>query len=449
MNSNAQVSRRRKAAFASFIGTAIEWYDFYVFSVAAALVLGPVFFPSNDPVAGIAASFATYAVGFVARPLGAMIFGSIGDRLGRRRALVATLVLMGVATCLTGLLPSYDAIGPLAPILLVALRVLQGIAVGGEWGGAALMAVEHAPEQSKSFYGGFVQLGNPAGAMLATGIFSLLASFGDEALQSWGWRIPFLISAVLIVVGLVIRTRVEESPVFEAAPAGARPVRDAIVQNWRPLLLAIGIMAVPSGSYYITSTYFTSYATVDAGIDATFVLNVLTIGSFVELVATLPAAWLADRLGRIRVLVLGMVGLGVFGALTFLIISQGIGGPGLLIFVFALLRLAGCSAYAPLAGVMAQMFPPQSRYTSISLGYQVGAAIFGGFSPLVATLLVGATGSVWAVVAMLAGLVTIAVCCSLAAPQHVDRVRPAADGTPSDDSESAGAGAAPEAAPRA
>ncbi|WP_440311918.1 MFS transporter [Leucobacter chromiireducens] len=422
MNSNMQAARRRKAAFASFIGTAIEWYDFYVFSVAAALVFGPVFFPTSDPIAGLAASFATYAVGFVARPLGAMIFGSIGDRLGRRQALVATLVLMGLATCVTGLLPSYDAVGPLAPILLVALRVIQGIAVGGEWGGAALMAVEHAPEKAKSFYGGFVQLGNPAGAMLATGIFAVLASFGDDALQSWGWRIPFLISAVLIIIGLVIRARVEESPVFEPAPVNARPVRDAIVQNWRSLLLAIGIMAVPSGSYYITSTYFTSYATVDAGINATLVLNVLTIGSFVELVATLPAAWLADRFGRIRVLVIGMVGLGVFGALTFLVVSLNLGGPGLLILVFALLRLAGCSAYAPLAGVMAQMFPPQSRYTSISLGYQVGAAIFGGFSPLAATLLVGATGSVWAVVALLGALVTVAVFCALRAPQYVDVV---------------------------
>ncbi|WGW11515.1 MFS transporter [Saxibacter everestensis] len=423
MASSTPASQRRKVAAASFIGTCIEWYDFYVFSVGASLVFATVFFPTVDPIAGLAASFATYAVGFFARPLGAAIFGSIGDRLGRRRALVMTLVLMGITTCLTGLLPVYDEIGPWAPILLVTLRIIQGVAVGGEWGGAVLMAVEHAPEESKAFYGGFVQLGNPAGGMLATGVFSFLSLFGEEALLSWAWRVPFLISAVLIVVGLVIRTKVEESPVFEnSSTPQMHPLRDAIVHNWRPLLLAIGIVAVPSGGYYITSTYFTSFATEDGGLNMTLVLNILTIGSFVELIATIPTAWLADRLGKIRVLVAGIVGLGVFGAITFLVVASGTGGPSLLIAVFVLLRLAGCSAYAALAGVLAQMFPPKARYTSISLGYQVGAAIFGGLSPLAATLLVGATGSVWAVVGLLAVLCMLAAACASAAPQLRDKL---------------------------
>lgn len=422
------VSQRRRAASAAFIGTCIEWYDFYVFSVAAALVLGPAFFPTAEPATALAASFATYAVGFFARPLGAIIFGQIGDRVGRRHALIVTLMMMGVATCLTGLLPTYESIGMWAPLLLVLLRIIQGIAVGGEWGGAVLMSVENAPEESKAFYGGFVQLGNPAGGMLATGVFSALSLLGDDALHSWAWRIAFLVSALLIVVGLIIRAKVEESPVFEAmSTQQGNPLKSALTHNWRAILLAIGILAVPSGGYYLTSTYFTSFATEHGGIDTTLVLNILTLGSFVELLFTIPTAWLADKLGRIRVLVAGIIGLGVFGALTFQVASISNQNPTLLIVVFVFLRIAGCGAYAALAGVIAQMFPAESRYTSISLGYQVGSAIFGGLSPLAATLLFGATGSIWAVIGLLIGFCILATGCALAAPQLRDKTEHTAE----------------------
>lgn len=427
MESTAHPGQRRRAAAASSVGTCIEWYDFYVYSVAAAIVFGPVFFPSHDPLTGLAASFGTYAVGFFARPLGAIVFGHYGDRFGRRGALITTLIMMGVSTVCTGLLPTYAEVGAAAPILLVALRVVQGIATGGEWGGAVLMAVEHAPERARGFYGGFPQLGNPAGAMLATGAFSLLSMLGGEhALTGFAWRIPFLISALLIVVGIVIRARVEETPVFAKSTRTKRalPLRDAVVKNWRPLLMAVGLVSVPTGGYYITSTYFTAYATDASGFNPTFVLNVLTIGSFVELIATLPSAWLADRIGRVRVLVIGIVGMGVFGAVVFIVLDLGVAWA--LIAAFVILRLAGCGAYAALAVVLAQMFPRDSRYTSISLGYQVGAAVFGGLSPLLATLAFAASGTVWSVIGILEGLCVLATCCALIAPQVRDhRLLPA------------------------
>ncbi|MEN0024603.1 MAG: MFS transporter, partial [Microbacterium sp.] len=208
-------SKARRAGIAAFVGTTIEWYDFYVYATAAALVFGPLFFPSGDRLAETAAAFATFAVAFLVRPLGGIIFGHIGDKLGRRVSLVITLLLMGVATVLVGCLPTYENIGILAPILLILLRAIQGLAVGGEWGGAVLMSVEHAPEKSKTFYGGFTQLGNPAGALLASGIFAIMSRGGEDFIIDGGWRIPFLLSIVLVGVGLWVRYRVEESPVFE------------------------------------------------------------------------------------------------------------------------------------------------------------------------------------------------------------------------------------------
>ncbi|MEV0697996.1 MFS transporter [Saccharopolyspora sp. NPDC050389] len=416
--------QHRRAGLAAFVGTTVEWYDFYVFSTAAALVFGPVFFPSSNAITGLAASFATYAVGFVARPLGAIIFGHIGDRIGRRPALVATLILMGAATFLTGLLPAYATIGSWAPILLVALRIVQGVAVGGEWGGAVLLAVEHAPEKSKTFYGGFPQLGNPAGGLLATGVFSIFASLGQDDLVEWGWRGPFLISAALIAVGIYVRARVEESPVFDEGKTKSRaqtelPLKYAVVNNWKSILLATGMVAVPSGGYYIVTTYATAYATGDSvGLSATFILNVLTVGSFFELIATLPSAWLGDRFGRVRVFIAGVVAMGLLGLAEFVVLS----GPShILIFVvFSAMRFASSGAYAALATLLAQMFPTESRYTSMSLAYQGSAAIFGGLSPLAATLLYSATGSVWPVIGLLLALCALAVCCALFAPQLSD-----------------------------
>ncbi|GAA1115333.1 MFS transporter [Arthrobacter flavus] len=279
MTEEAQIKKARKAGLAAFVGTTIEWYDFYIYATAAALVFGNIFFSEDtDRLTGIAAAFATYAVGFLARPIGGIIFGHVGDRIGRRTALVITLTMMGIATFLIGLLPTYAQIGVWAPVLLVTLRFIQGLAVGGEWGGAVLMAVEHAPESKKTFYGAFAQLGNPAGALLATGFFSILSTLEGDALQEWAWRLPFLASAVLIIVGLIIRLKVEESPVFEAeVPDAANqqlPLKYAIVTNWKPILLGIGALPVAVGGYYLVTTFITAYATDPSiGLSETVVLN--------------------------------------------------------------------------------------------------------------------------------------------------------------------------------
>ena len=257
-------ARALRAGLASVVGTTIEWYDFYVYATAAAIVFPQVFFPEVNHALGTLASFGTYAVAYFMRPLGGIIFGHIGDKLGRKRALTLTLFVMGVATVLVGCLPGYAAIGIAAPILLILLRIAQGLAVGGEWGGASLMSVESAPPKFKTFYGGFTQLGNPLGALLASGAFWILAGMGDDVLLTWGWRIPFLFSIVLIGVGIWVRYRVEETPVFEQKIEGhaqSTPIVFALRNNWLPILLGFCIIAMSSGGYVIATTFVQNFAT--------------------------------------------------------------------------------------------------------------------------------------------------------------------------------------------
>jgi MFS family permease len=420
--------RARKAAFAAFVGTTIEWYDFYIYSFSAGLVFGTLFFPEGtDRLIGIAAAFGATAVGFFARPLGGVIFGHIGDRIGRRPALVITLMLMGAATFAVGLLPVYAQIGAAAPILLVLLRFVQGLAVGGEWGGAVLMAVEHAPASRKTLFGSFAQLGNPAGALLATSLLSLFSGFGDDFFREWGWRIPFLLSAVLVVVGLIVRLTVEESPVFaeeietaeEERKTKSLPLAFALRHNWGSILLGIGVLPVATGGYYIVTTFATAYATGPSiGLDESVVLNALSVASIVELVATVAFGWLGDRIGRRLVVTAGLVGVAVLAFPQFLVLD---GGTILVIFLlFAVMRLVMSATYGPVATVLSQMFRPQARYTSISLSYQVAGALFGGLSPVVATLALQATGSIVPVVLILIGMCAVSTICLLFAPQYTD-----------------------------
>ncbi|MFJ8911144.1 MFS transporter [Amycolatopsis sp. NPDC102389] len=415
--------RARRAGLAAFVGTTIEWYDFYIYATAASLVFGTVFFPeTGDRLTGVAAAFATYAVGFFARPLGGIVFGHIGDRVGRKTALVVTLTMMGAATFLVGCLPGYAQIGTWAPILLVVLRFVQGLAVGGEWGGAVLMAVEHAPPDKKTFYGAFAQAGNPAGALLATGLFSLLSTGGTEWLTTWGWRIPFFASVLLIGVGLIVRLKVEESPVFEeTAEETGVPILYAVRTNWKPILLGICVLPVAVGGYYLVTTFATAYATDPAvGVSESLVLNALTIAAFVELVVSFGAAWLGDRFGRVRVVVIGLAGVAVLAAPQFLVLSTK--NAALIIAAFVAMRLAMTATYSPIAAILSQMFRPRARYTSISLSYQLAGALFGGLSPLVSTLLFQATGSVWPAIGLLIGMCVLSIACVLAAPQHTDEV---------------------------
>ncbi|MFH8252532.1 MFS transporter [Microbacterium sp. B2969] len=422
MTSNPTTSRARRAGLAAFAGTTIEWYDFYIYATAAALVFGPLFFPSGDPLAETAAAFATFAVAFLVRPLGGILFGHIGDKLGRRVSLVITLLLMGASTVLVGCLPTYDAIGIWAPILLILLRAVQGLAVGGEWGGAVLMSVEHAPAGKKTFYGGFTQLGNPAGALLASGIFAIMSRAGDDFIMNGGWRIPFLLSIVLVGVGFWVRYRVEESPVFESKVEGRKqsmPLAFALRVNWWPILLGIGLLPISTGGYYLATTFATAYATGDTiGVSEQVILDAMTIASFIEFLVTLPVAWLGDKWGRKNIMYIGLA-TSVLTFVPFMLVLPGRIEP--VIFLMAsLVRIAMSATYAPIAAILAQMFRPQARYTSIALSYGVGAAVWAGFSPWFATQLISWTGSIWSVIAMFTGMAVLAAICTKLAPQHSD-----------------------------
>ncbi|GAA1625765.1 MFS transporter [Leucobacter chromiireducens] len=416
--------RALKGGMAALVGTSIEWYDFYVYATAAAIIFPHVFFPEDlDPALATLASFGTYAVAFFMRPLGGIIFGHIGDRLGRKPALTITLVLMGVATTLVGVLPGYAQIGIWGPILLILFRMLQGLAVGGEWGGASLMAVESAPTKWKNFYGGFTQVGNPLGALMATGAFWALSALGEDALMSWGWRIPFLFSIVLILVGFWVRYRVEETPVFEAKVEGqeqSTPLLFALKNNWSPILLGFCIIAMSSGGYVIATTFVQNYAaTPEIGLNASVMLGALTIASLVEALVTLPIAALGDKIGAKWVMYFGIVG--SFLVILPLVLSIQAKNVAMIWLFVILIRVTLSGAWAPLSTLMAQMFRPQSRYTSMSLSYGLGAAVWGGLSPAIAsTLLVVTGGNFWSVVAFFGVLTLVAWIGVRFAPQHSD-----------------------------
>ncbi|MCW2288638.1 MFS transporter [Leucobacter luti] len=416
--------RALKGGMAALVGTTIEWYDFYVYATAAAIIFPHVFFPEDlDPALATLASFGTYAVAFFMRPLGGIIFGHIGDKLGRKPALTITLVLMGVATTLVGLLPGYAQIGIWGPILLILFRMMQGLAVGGEWGGASLMAVESAPAKWKNFYGGFTQVGNPLGALMATGAFWALSALGEDALMSWGWRLPFIFSIVLIAVGFWVRYRVEETPVFAAKVEGqeqSTPLLFALKNNWSPILLGFLIIAMSSGGYVIATTFVQNYAaTPEIGLNASVMLGALTIASLIEALVTLPIAALGDKIGAKTVMYIGIIG--SFLVILPLVLSIQSKNIAMIWLFVILIRVTLSGAWAPLSTLMAQMFRPQSRYTSMSLSYGMGAAVWGGLSPAIASLLLVWTGgNFWSVVAFF-GVLTLAAWIGVRfAPQHSD-----------------------------
>lgn len=421
--------RALHAGFASFVGTSIEFYDFYVYATAAAIVFPKLFFPEVSPLLGVMAAFATYAVGFFVRPLGGILFGYIGDKHGRRLSLVLTLILMGVSTALVGVLPTYATMGVWASVLLLLLRVAQGLAVGGEWGGAVLMAVENAPEKYKAFYGAFPQLGNPMGALLATGIFALMTINGNDFMMAWGWRIPFLLSVVLIGIGFWVRYTVEETPVFEQRQAEleADPKKEeeslwiAVRGNWKTILIAIGLIPISTGGYYVVTTFATSYATGDIAnihMDVNLFLNVLTVAALFELVSTLPIGVLADRWGRKRVMSASLL---CFFAISIpMFLTLGTAPVWTIFVIFAATRVIMNGTWAPLASILSQMFGPDSRQTSLSVSYSIGVAIWGGLAPIVATALYGAFDSIWAVIFMIGVMVLLSLICLALAPQLED-----------------------------
>ncbi|OLL97034.1 permease of the major facilitator superfamily [Pseudonocardia sp. Ae406_Ps2] len=434
--STSTPSMRRKAGIASFVGTTIEWYDFYIYGTAAALVLGPLFFPNASPAAGVLASFATFWVGFLARPVGGIVFGHLGDRLGRKTALVATLLLMGVSTLAIGLLPVYDDIGVLAPVLLVVARLVQGLAVGGEWGGAVLIASEHASKNRRILYGAFAQQGSPAGQMLATGSFALVAMLPEDSFLSWGWRVPFLVSAALVVVGLVIRLRIEESPALVAMRARGTTARFPLAELLRErttlVVVSVGACALVAAAAYFKNTFALSWAVNDLGFDRQVFLNVVLISSTVQFFTQPIGAFMATWWNpRTVVTALLLIELPLFPVMFWLIST---GSFGLAALGMALATLPHTMYYAILAGMLAEAFPARMRYTAISLSYALAGTLFGGTAPLVGQSLLAATGSIAPVV----GYSLVIVLVSLAAARYVlargpvpddERLDPAVTGT--------------------
>jgi metabolite-proton symporter len=397
---------------ASFVGTAIEWYDFFLYGTAAALVFPRLFFPTADPFAGTMAAFATYAVGFLARPVGGVVFGHYGDRVGRRAALVATLTLVGVSTFLIGLLPTYEAAGAAAPALLVALRFVQGFGVGGEWAGAVLLVVEHSPGRRRGFLASWVQAGAPAGLILATAAFGLAARLPEPEFLAWGWRVPFLLGIVLTGVGLFLRFRVLESPLFDRAvrvePAAGPPLLEVVRRHPRNVLLAMGARVAENGFYYFFTVFALSYATQRTAVPRGTLLDGVLLAGAAHLVATPLFGALSDRVGRRPVYLGGALFLAAFAFPFFWLVDSGtVAG----VWAGVVVGMVGHAAmYGPQAAFLAELFGTRVRYTGASLGYQLAAPLSGGLAPLVATaLLAWSGGDPWPVGAYLVGLAAVTV----------------------------------------
>lgn len=401
----------RRITLSSLAGTTVEYYDFLLYATMTALVFDRLFFPGSDPSAAAVAAFGTLAAGYVARPLGGILFGHLGDRLGRKRTLVTTMTLMGVASFLIGCLPTYEMIGRAAPVLLVLLRVGQGIAVGGEWGGATLMVAEHAQPSTRGLWNGIAQMGSAIGGLLSTVVVTALAGLPDAELMSWGWRVPFLLSAALLVIGLYVRSTVSESPVFmqalESAGAGKKAIPlTAVLRRPGPLLLTCAVGIGSFGLTALLSTYMLSY-TRNIGYPMSDVLSAKLWGGVAVLVAIPLFSALSDRLGRRTVMLAGAVAIVLYAYPMYALVDSR--STPLLIIAVVIGQIIQAAMYGPLGAMLSEMFATEVRYTGVSLGYQLAALIGAGFTPLLAaSLLAGAPRSTPLVlIAIGCGLVTI------------------------------------------
>jgi MFS transporter, MHS family, shikimate and dehydroshikimate transport protein len=387
-----QISSIRQVALASFIGTAIEWYDFFLYGTAAALIFGELFFPEFSSTAGTLAAFSTYAVGFAARPLGGIVFGHYGDKIGRKAMLILSLLIMGIATALIGILPTFESIGVLAPILLVVLRFCQGIGVGGEWGGAVLMAVEHAPEGRRGFFGSWPQMGVPAGLLSGNLVFLAATAWLPE---SWGWRVPFLFSLVLVGVGLFIRLRIMETPAFlqvkETRTEAPMPILDVLRTYPKNVLLAMGMRFAENGTFYVLTVFVLTYIVEELKLEQTTGLIGVLIAAAIGLFTIPFFGHLSDRVGRRPLYLLGSVFSLLFAFPFFWLLNTGV-EPLIWLAIILGVNIGHDAMYGPQAAFFSELFGTRVRYSGASLGYQLASVFAGGFAPLISLALLTAYG---------------------------------------------------------
>ncbi|WP_420954767.1 shikimate transporter [Burkholderia gladioli] len=397
-------NQARKAALGSFVGAVVNWYDFLLYGIVAALVFNAAFFPKVSPTMGTLAAFATFGVGFLFRPLGGVVFGHYGDRLGRKRMLVLTVMMMGISTVAIGLLPTFETIGWWAPVLLVVLRALQGFAVGGEWGGAALMAVESAPARKKAFYSSGVQVGYGVGLVLATGLVSLLNhTLGEQAFRAWAWRIPFLMSVVLVLIGLWVRASMDESQEFvEKVEQGHRklkmPVIEALTHHPKAFLYIVALRLAELFTMYIVTAFALSYSTANLGMSRELFLNIGLLVGAISCVTIPCFAWLADRFGLRRVYITGAL-IGLASAVPFFVALEARATVWIVIFAVMLANIAHDMVVSVQQPLFTELFGAEYRYSGAGVGYQFASVVGGGFTPFIAVALVSVGGGSWHLVA--------------------------------------------------
>lgn len=390
---------RRRTLYSGTIGAIVEWYEYTVYATAAALVFGPLFFPAVDPAIGQIAALATFGVGFIARPIGAFVAGHLGDRIGRKSTLILTFAVMTVATVLIGLLPSYEQVGVLAPILLCVLRLAQGFAVGGEWGGAAIIAVENAPRGKRGFYGSWPQIGVSCGLLLGTAAVAASAAVSGDAFEVWGWRVPFLLAVVLAAVGLYIRLNAVESPEFiaerdRAAKLGLErkaPLKVLFKHHRRPLLIAVFARFAEAGNYYLFTVFVLSYVTTTLGVPRQYGLVAVMVGSALNIAMIPVFGSLSDRIGRKKTFFLGGTAIILTAWPIFALVQTGEQW-AIILGIALFLALGHALVYAPLPAMYCEMFPTSVRYSGISVGYQMASILLAGFMPALAGAIVLWTG---------------------------------------------------------
>ncbi|MDR5758477.1 MFS transporter [Caballeronia sp. LZ035] len=409
----AEIADIRRVALASTIGTTLEWYDFFIFASAAALVFSKLFFPTFDPVAGTIASLASFAVGFIARPVGGAVFGHFGDRIGRKAMLVLSLTMMGGVTFLIGLLPTYATAGIAAPILLTVLRFVQGFAVGGEWGGATLMVIEHAPAKKRGFYGSWPQMGIPGALILSTGAMAATTALTTpEQFAAWGWRVPFLLSGILVVVGIVIRRRLAESPSIERMrrkhDTPSVPLATLLKHHKRSTFLLVASQAVQCAGFYVVAVYSLVYLTQNLHLPRSDALQALMIAAACTLVAHPTFGALSDRIGRKRVFMGGMIFLGLFIYPYFMLLNTG--SYPLIVLAMSLAMAVGeGSVQAAQPSLFAEQYSSGVRYSGVSLAYQLATVSWSGPTPVIAAMLIAWAGGYWPLVGYIIFLAVISV----------------------------------------